>query len=799
MSRTAKFTLAGQQANRHNALDLEAVPPSLRPLRRWVLWRIEERDGKPTKVPYQPNGQRAKANDPKTWTGLWEAFRALESRRFAGLGFVLGDGITGVDLDWKEWEGDGVPPEALAIVERLASYTEWSPSGKGCHILLKGKLPEGSANQNKGLAPGVHLEAYDGGRFFTFTGKRWEGYPHDLEERQEALEALARELLRREAQEAPPPPRGGPLELTDAELLERMFSSANGPHLRGLWAGEWRALGYPSQSEADLALAGALMFWTGNDFARADRLFRQSGLYRPKWDKRHSADGRTYGQLTLERAVAANPYEPGPRGVRVREASPTPPATRGDEAEWPAPRPLGELEAPLPPWHLGVLPQELDDLALAIGEKLAVEPTAPALAMLGAVSGVLANRGVFISPNGVGWEEPTALWVVLIGPPGVGKTPILRRAADPLWDLEEELQEENREARRAYEADLAAWQKAKKGEGGEKPEPPAERRLVTADSTPEKLELLLKDNPGLIVVRDEIKGLLASWKKESMTPARAFFLAAYHASSHVVDRIGRGTTLLKRPALALLGALQTGPWTGIVQEAGRLDNEADGLLQRLTPVLVEPTPPVRRPPDVPPPLLAHYRALVRGIWESARAGTLRLSQEAKETWADWYYETQLEARNPEHPEAWRSYLGKRPSLTLRLAGVLAAIWGEPEVSDRTLKAAIFLVKGILEPHARRAWKVGEVGDLSHAIRLARKLKEEAGKLKEFTRRDVYSKKWGGITTSEEAGQALRALEAAGWVSYDPRARLYRLNPRIREVQDVCPPPCGKPSPQGGGP
>jgi hypothetical protein len=277
-------------------------------------------------VPFQPDGWPAKANDPATWATLWEAFRALESGRYAGLGFVLGDGIAGVDLDWKEWEGDGVPPEALAIVERLASYTEWSPSGKGCHVLLKGKLPEGSANQKKGLAPGVHLEAYDGGRFFTFTGKRWEGYPHDLEERQEALEALARELLRREPQEAPSPPRGGPLELTDAELLERMFSSANGAHLRALWAGEWRALGYPSQSEADLALAGALMWWTGNDFACADRLFRQSGLYRKKWDERHARDGRTYGQLTLERAVAANPYEPGrPRVVRVRvggEASP---------------------------------------------------------------------------------------------------------------------------------------------------------------------------------------------------------------------------------------------------------------------------------------------------------------------------------------------------------------------------------------------------------------------------------------------------------------------------------------------
>ncbi|MCX7802221.1 MAG: DNA primase, partial [Meiothermus ruber] len=66
-----------------------------------------------------------------------------------------------------------------------------------------------------------------------------------------------------------------------------------------------------SHSEADLALASALMWWTGNDLERADRLFRQSALYRPKWDKKHYSDGRTYGQATLEKARAVDGgYQP---------------------------------------------------------------------------------------------------------------------------------------------------------------------------------------------------------------------------------------------------------------------------------------------------------------------------------------------------------------------------------------------------------------------------------------------------------------------------------------------------------
>ena len=49
-----------------------------------------------------------------------------------------------------------------------------------------------------------------------------------------------------------------------------------------------------------------LAFWTGNDETVVDSLFRQSGLFREKWDEVHYADGATYGQRTVERAIAQN-------------------------------------------------------------------------------------------------------------------------------------------------------------------------------------------------------------------------------------------------------------------------------------------------------------------------------------------------------------------------------------------------------------------------------------------------------------------------------------------------------------
>jgi hypothetical protein len=93
----------------------------------------------------------------------------------------------------------------------------------------------------------------------------------------------------------------GPGELSDDDLHERAMDAANGATFQQLWRGS--TAGYPSQSEADMALCCLLAFWTGGDRGRMDRLFRESGLMREKWDEVHYADGRTYGEVTVERAI----------------------------------------------------------------------------------------------------------------------------------------------------------------------------------------------------------------------------------------------------------------------------------------------------------------------------------------------------------------------------------------------------------------------------------------------------------------------------------------------------------------
>jgi hypothetical protein len=104
---------------------------------------------------------------------------------------------------------------------------------------------------------------------------------------------------------APPPPVVSPalpaprraLPLGDHEVVERARAARNGDRFARLWGGDCSLYG-GDHSRADLALCGLLYFWTNGDRSRIDRLFRQSGLMRSKWDARRG--DRSYGARTLD-------------------------------------------------------------------------------------------------------------------------------------------------------------------------------------------------------------------------------------------------------------------------------------------------------------------------------------------------------------------------------------------------------------------------------------------------------------------------------------------------------------------
>jgi hypothetical protein len=108
------------------------------------------------------------------------------------------------------------------------------------------------------------------------------------------------------------------VNLNDEMLIQKAMEAANGDKFQRLWKGDWTD--YPSQSESDLALCQILAFWFGNNPGDIDRMFRQSGLIRPKWDEKHFSNGQTYGQHTINKTIEQNTEvysPPAKKGVEV--------------------------------------------------------------------------------------------------------------------------------------------------------------------------------------------------------------------------------------------------------------------------------------------------------------------------------------------------------------------------------------------------------------------------------------------------------------------------------------------------
>lgn len=157
-------------------------------LRAGVQWVCYKKD----KVPYNPRtGEAAKANDPTTWATHEEALQTKRRypQKYAGTGreFVKSERLTGIDLDHCIDEQGKLTPFAQDIVNRLNSYTEYSPSKTGLHIWIRASLLD-NLNADVKHDGECRIEMYDHDRYFTVTGKHFPGTPTTIEDRQ--LEVL---------------------------------------------------------------------------------------------------------------------------------------------------------------------------------------------------------------------------------------------------------------------------------------------------------------------------------------------------------------------------------------------------------------------------------------------------------------------------------------------------------------------------------------------------------------------------------------------------------------------------------
>ena len=280
-------------------VSVKKIPKAIQERAQWVNWKYVQRDGepKPTKVPINAKtGGNASSTNRQTWSTLQTALNRLEEGGDVdGIGYVFADDHIGVDLDNAIDDGGNLKPWAADIVREFCSYTELSPSRKGVHIITAGALPEDWKGVNKPYEDGK-IEIYSRRRFFTMTGDSINGDYSSLHD----CSAIAKELYKRIGGLKPNGNGNGrhhhyqSSDLHETDL--RLEAALRDPIFSRLWYGDTSG-NKNDDSAADLALCNRIVFYFGADEDVVDRLFRQSKLYREKWER------GDYRKWTIDKAI----------------------------------------------------------------------------------------------------------------------------------------------------------------------------------------------------------------------------------------------------------------------------------------------------------------------------------------------------------------------------------------------------------------------------------------------------------------------------------------------------------------
>src|SRR5690349_19299923 len=151
LSRIDSFVKVGSDQNppkrpKAPGVDDAGIPPELAAIPRWVAWKYTRRSKaeKPAKSPISPRTGRAVS--ARKWFNLSEldvALGAMRKRKASGVGIALEKrlGIVCVDFDNCLDRNGRMNRSVKKLLRGCHSYAEISPSGKGIHVFVQGRVP----------------------------------------------------------------------------------------------------------------------------------------------------------------------------------------------------------------------------------------------------------------------------------------------------------------------------------------------------------------------------------------------------------------------------------------------------------------------------------------------------------------------------------------------------------------------------------------------------------------------------------------------------------------------------------
>jgi hypothetical protein len=744
------------------------VPHDLLPLRQWVEWRYIGEDKR--KVPFQPNGTPAKSNDPATWSAFDECRGQL------GFVFAAEDGLFGVDLDGCIDDAGEVQEWAMRIVNQFDTYAEISPSGRGIKLWGRGAMPGGTGKKAPVNSPACcdkqpAIEAYDRGRYFTFTGERLPMAPLAVNDCQEALDWLASVYWPPKAVEVKPTQKTS-IQERAARYLACVDPAiaGQGGHNQTFRAACSLVLGFGLSVDEAMPLLAEYNArceppWSEKELLHklesADKQTGERGVLL-RDDGRHAAKGVDLSQLMgndRERTASVDTtyLNPEKLGGCVN-------AQR-----------IADLWQPFPAWRL---PEPLRSFVGNASTSLGSDPAYVAATLLVSIAAAIGTtRRVCCK---VGWYEFPILWVGLVGKSGCGKSPAVDVATKPI-------KRRQHMAAIIYKQQIDEIEASKGNLAGAKRRDESEPKmpcLYCEDSTVEALIDRLVDNPrGLVVIRDELAAWLEGMNayKGGKGSDESTWLSFFDGREAKHDRkIAKRTTLfVPRAAVSLVGGIQP----GVLTECLTLRRTASGMAARL--LLVHPPETVQQwsESEVDQGLVNAVNGVFDSLFdqlsfdENGQPITVRMSNEAQLMFVDHYNATKrIQGSASDHEAA---ILSKAIAITARLALILhmvrvatfdVALDDPSEVDHETIGHAIGLsqwfthetlrvIQTLREPaEARREREILEL-----VARLERESKPTS--VRELMR---HSRLFQG--TAEEAERELMRIAASGkghWLNAGP--------------------------------
>ena len=490
---------------------------------------------------------------------------------------------------------------------------------------------------------------------------------------------------------------------------------------------------------------------------------------------------------------------------------------------WPEPLGLPDGLPQVDGFEFDLLPETLRPWAADITESMQCPADFVAVAIVAALGAVVGRRVGIRPQQATDWTVSPNQWALLIGRPGVLKSPAMEAALGPLKRLAamaaETYKTELGDYERAKIADKLRAEASEKSARAalsknpnadlsgilnvEKSEPPTMTRFMANDTTAAALgELHRQNQNGLLVFRDELVSLLRSLDQEENSEARGFYLTGWNGDSpYTFDRITRGMNLhIPAVCISLLGSTQPARIAQYVRGAVNGNND-DGLLQRFGLVVWPDVSGGWRDVDRWPDNEAKREAFKvferlarldpRTIGAKQDTGPegdpdgipyLRFDPAGLGLFRDWRQDLELRLRSGDLHPAYESHLAKYRKLVPGLALISHLAEGASGPVSRSAVLMALAWGEYLETHARRLYASVATPDAATARAIIAKIRSGALPAV-LTVRDIYRPQWTGLTDLETIKSGIKLLVERDWlveIRKDTGGRPsfeYRLNPK----------------------